>query len=245
MRRVTVLLGGLEFYDASGQAEVAALRGLVEKWGSIGRNVDLDDPLAGRSYCPGARRQRNCRRASRSCSQPSTPATATYTPACHLSSCWLPIRSAQDLCRIRDVPRHYWILTFDLLLWVKWLALFEEAAPEVSGFHFVLFETAPLLKDTCIRPKRRHKCLANSPFSAPCGNDADIQGAFAARARGDGGIIGIAYTFVADHRDLIIALATQHRTCLHRWQSDLCPVWRANGLFARRRRSPLWRCWLC
>ena len=35
---------------------------------------------------------------------------------------------------------------------------------------------------------------------------------FAARAReGDGGIIGIADTFVADHRDLIIALATQHR----------------------------------
>ncbi|MGB8570431.1 MAG: ABC transporter substrate binding protein, partial [Pseudolabrys sp.] len=28
---------------------------------------------------------------------------------------------------------------------------------------------------------------------------------------GDGGIIGIADTFVADHRDLIIALATQHR----------------------------------
>jgi CheY-like chemotaxis protein len=49
-------------------------------------------------------------------------------------------------------------------------------------------------------------------ISAPCSNDADIQSAFTARARdGSGGIIGIADTFVADHCDLIIALAAQHR----------------------------------
>ena len=44
MRRVTVLLGGLEFYDASGQAEVAAFEGRAERTGLdfLGRNVDLD-----------------------------------------------------------------------------------------------------------------------------------------------------------------------------------------------------------
>ena len=33
MRRVTVLLGGLEFYDASGQAEVAAFEGGLKELG--------------------------------------------------------------------------------------------------------------------------------------------------------------------------------------------------------------------
>src|SRR4029077_9561862 len=43
MRRVTVLLGGLEFYDASGQAEVAAFEGGLKELGwTPGRNVDLD-----------------------------------------------------------------------------------------------------------------------------------------------------------------------------------------------------------
>src|SRR5215472_7261957 len=42
-RRVAVLLGGLEFYDASGQAEVAAFeRGLKELGWTPVRNVDLD-----------------------------------------------------------------------------------------------------------------------------------------------------------------------------------------------------------
>ncbi|MGA7250341.1 MAG: ABC transporter substrate-binding protein, partial [Pseudolabrys sp.] len=43
MRRVTVLLGGLEFYDASGPAEVAAFEGGLKELGWIdGRNVQID-----------------------------------------------------------------------------------------------------------------------------------------------------------------------------------------------------------
>jgi putative ABC transport system substrate-binding protein len=54
--------------------------------------------------------------------------------------------------------------------------------------------------------------LGATVISAPCSSDADIHGVFSTRAReGGGGIIGIADTFVADHRDLIIALAAQHR----------------------------------
>jgi putative ABC transport system substrate-binding protein len=55
-------------------------------------------------------------------------------------------------------------------------------------------------------------------------SDADIQSAFTARARdGSGAIIGIADTFVADHCDLIIALAAQHRL----------PAIYGNPIFAR------------
>jgi len=61
-------------------------------------------------------------------------------------------------------------------------------------------------------------------ISAPCSSDADIQGVFSARARErGGGIIGIADTFVADHRDLIISLAAQHRL----------PAIYGNPIFAR------------
>ena len=43
MRRVAVLLGGLEFYDASGQAEIAAFEGGLKELGwTPSRNVDLD-----------------------------------------------------------------------------------------------------------------------------------------------------------------------------------------------------------
>jgi putative ABC transport system substrate-binding protein len=43
MRRVAVLLGGLEFGDASGQAEIAAFEEGLKKLGwTPGQNIDLD-----------------------------------------------------------------------------------------------------------------------------------------------------------------------------------------------------------
>jgi putative tryptophan/tyrosine transport system substrate-binding protein len=43
MRRVAVLLGGLEFGDASGQTEIAAFEEGLEKLGwTPGQNIDLD-----------------------------------------------------------------------------------------------------------------------------------------------------------------------------------------------------------
>ncbi len=53
---------------------------------------------------------------------------------------------------------------------------------------------------------------AASVVSAPCGSTADIEAAFAARSReSGGGVIGIADTFITEHRDLIIALAARYR----------------------------------
>ena len=95
----------------------------------------------------------------------------------------------------------------------KWLALLKEAAPKVSRISLLFNpETAPFAEGYLHSAQAAAQMLGATVISAPCGNDADIQAAFAARAsEGDGGIIGIADTFVADHRDLIIALATQHR----------------------------------
>ena len=103
--------------------------------------------------------------------------------------------------------------TFEPSVGGKWLALLKEAAPEVSRISLLFNpETAPFAEGYLNSAQAAAQMLGATVISAPCGNDADIQGAFAARAReGDGGIIGIADTFVADHRDLIIALATQHR----------------------------------
>ena len=54
--------------------------------------------------------------------------------------------------------------------------------------------------------------LGATIVSAPCGSTADIEAAFAARSReGGGGVIGIADTFITEHRDLIIALAARYR----------------------------------
>ena len=56
MRRVAVLLGGLEFGDASGQAEIAALEEGLKKLGwTPGQNIDLD------YHWPGAQTARHSR----------------------------------------------------------------------------------------------------------------------------------------------------------------------------------------
>ena len=108
MRRVTVLL--VENWNSMMQAdkaEVAAFEGGLKELGwNFRPKCRSRLSLAGRSSRPGARRRkRNCRRASRSCSQPLDAGHGrTDTPACQLSSCWLPIRPAQDLCKIWDTP---------------------------------------------------------------------------------------------------------------------------------------------
>jgi putative tryptophan/tyrosine transport system substrate-binding protein len=53
--------------------------------------------------------------------------------------------------------------------------------------------------------------LGATVVAAPCGTTADIEAAIAARARDSGGIIGITDTFIVEHRDLIVELATRYR----------------------------------
>ena len=218
MRRVAVLLGGLEFSDVSGQAEVTAFEGALRDLGwTRGRNIDLD------YHWPGAQiaRMRTVADAIVA-AQPdlvlsrSTPATAALKDA-NLPIVFVLVTDPIGSGFVQNLGHPGGNLTgfstFESSVGGKWLALLKEAAPEVSRVA-ILFnpETAPFAEGYLRSAQAAAQTLGATVISAPCSTDADIQGVFSARARErGGGIIGIADTFVADHRDLIISLAAQHR----------------------------------
>jgi len=218
MRRVAVLLGGLEFADASGQAEVAAFEsGLKELGWTRGRNIDLD------YHWPGAEIARVRAVADEIVAthpdlvlSRSTPATAALMRA-SLPVVFVLVADPIGSGFVQNLGHPGGNLTglstFESSVGGKWLALLKEAAPEVSRVAMLFNpETAPFAEGYLRSAQAAAQTLRATVIAAPCGSDADIQSAFAARAReGGGGIIGIADTFVADHRDLIITLAAQHR----------------------------------
>ena len=238
MRRVTVLLGGLEFYDASGQAEVAAFEGGLKELGwTSGRNVDLD------YHWPGAQTARVRAVANEIIAahpdlvvSRSTPATAALIHA-GLPIVFVLVADPTGSGFVQNLGHPGGNLTgfstFEPSVGGKWLALLKEAAPKVSRISLLFNpETAPFAEGYLHSAQAAAQMLGATVISAPCGNDADIQAAFTTRAReGDGGIIGIADTFVADHRDLIIALATQHRL----------PAIYGNPIFALDRKEGIYR----
>jgi putative ABC transport system substrate-binding protein len=230
MRRVAVLLGGLEFDDASGEAEVTAFEGGLKDLGwTRGRNIDLD------YHWPGAQiaRVRTVADAIVAAHPDlvlsrSTPATAALMNA-SLPIVFVLVADPIGSGFVQNLGHPGGNLTgfstFESSVGGKWLALLKEAAPEVSRVAMLFNpETAPFAEGYLRSAQAAAQTLGATVISAPCSSDADIQSVFSARAReGGGGIIGIADTFVADHRDLIIALAAQHRL----------PAIYGNPIFAR------------
>jgi len=230
MRRVAVLLGGLEFDDASGQAEVTAFEGGLKDLGwTRGRNIDLD------YHWPGAQiaRVRTVADAIVAAHPDlvlsrSTPATAALMNA-SLPIVFVLVADPIGSGFVQNLGHPGGNLTgfstFESSVGGKWLALLKEAAPEVSRVAMLFNpETAPFAEGYLRSAQAAAQTLGATVISAPCSSDADIQGVFSTRARErGGGIIGIADTFVADHRDLIIALAAQHRL----------PAIYGNPIFAR------------
>ena len=230
MRRVAVLLGGLEFGDASGRTEIAAFEEGLKKLGwTPGQNIDLD------YHWPGAQIARVRAVADEIvASHPnlvlsrSTPATAALMHA-SLPIVFVLVADPMGSGFVQNLGHPGFNLTgfstFESSAAGKWLALLKEAAPKVSRIALLFNpETAPFAEGYLRSARVAAQALGTTVISAPCGNDADIQSAFTARARdGSGGIIGIADTFVADHCDLIIALAAQHRL----------PAIYGNPIFAR------------
>jgi putative ABC transport system substrate-binding protein len=218
MRRIAVLLGGLEFGDASGQAEIAAFEeGLKELGWTPGQNIDLD------YHWPGAQTDRVRAVADEIVAthpnlvlSRSTPATAALMRA-SLPIVFVLVADPIGSGFVQNLGHPAFNLTgfstFESSVGGKWLELLKEAAPKVSRIAFLFNpETAPFAEGYLRSARVAAQALGATVISVPCSNDADIQGAFTARAReGDGGIIGIADTFIADHCDLIIALAAQHR----------------------------------
>jgi putative ABC transport system substrate-binding protein len=230
MRRVAVLLGGLEFGDASGQAEIAAFEeGLKELGWTRGQNIDLD------YHWPGAQTTRVQAVADEIiASHPnlvvsrSTPATAALMHA-SLPIVFVLVADPIGSGFVQNLGHPGFNLTgfstFESSAGGKWLALLKEAAPKISRIALLFNpETAPFAEGYLRSARLAAQALGASVISAPCSNDADIQRAFTARAReGNGGIIGIADTFIADHCDIIIGLAAQHRL----------PAIYGNPIFAR------------
>jgi putative tryptophan/tyrosine transport system substrate-binding protein len=230
MRRVAVLLGGLEFDDESGQAEVTAFEGALKDLGwTRGRNIDLD------YHWPGAHiaRMRTVADAIVAAHPDlvlsrSTPATAALKNA-SLPIVFVLVADPIGSGFVQNLGHPGGNLTgfstFEPSVGGKWLALLKEAAPEVSRVAMLFNpETAPFAEGYLRSAQAAAQTLGATVISAPCSSDTDIQGVLSARAReGGGGIIGIADTFVADHRDLIISLAAQHRL----------PAIYGNPIFAR------------
>ena len=230
VRRVAVLLGGLEFYDASGQAEITAFEGGLKNLGwTRGQNIDLD------YHWPGVQIARVRTVADQIVAahpdlvlSRSTPATAALMHA-SLPIVFVLVADPIGSGFVQNLGHPGGNLTgfstFESSIGGKWLALLKEAAPEVSRVAMLFNpETAPFAEGYLRAAQAAAQTLGGTVISAPCASDADIRSVFSAQAReGGGGIIAIADTFVADHRDLIIALAAQHRL----------PAIYGNPIFAR------------
>src|SRR6516164_9215718 len=216
--RVAILLGGLEFYDASGQVEITAFEGGLKDLGwTRGQNIDLD------YHWPGIQIARVQTVADEILAanpdlvlSRSTPATAAFLRA-SLPIVFVLVADPIGSGFIQNLGHPGGNLTgfstFESSVGGKWLALLKEAAPGVSRVAMLFKpDTAPFAEGYLRSAQAAAPTVGATVVAAPCGSDADIQSALAARAdEGGGGIIGIADTFVADHRDLIVALTAQHR----------------------------------
>jgi putative ABC transport system substrate-binding protein len=217
-RRVAVLMGGLLSSDANGQAESGALEdGLQELGWRQGGNIEL-------SYrWPGA--ELDAVRAAAgevAASRPdlvvsrTTPATAALMSA-GLPTVFVlvadPIRSGfvQNLAHPGGNVTGF--TNFEASVGGKWLELLKEAAPSISHITVVFNpQTAPFAETYLHAAQAAAPTLGVTVAPAPCISTAELEAAVAgAAATPGGGILAIFDTFLAEHRDFLIALVTHHR----------------------------------
>ena len=217
-RRVAVLMGGLSLGDPGGRAEAGALEeGLTELGRKLGGNIDLDYrwPGAELNQLSVAANEIVAIRPDVVVSR-STPATATIRNR-GVPIIFVLVTDPKGSGFVQDLGRPGDALTgfsaLEASVGGKWLGLLKEAAPAVTRVS-ILFnpETAPFADGYLNSARAVARTLGATIVSAPCGSASDIEAAFAARSReGGGGVIGIADTFITEHRDLIVALAARYR----------------------------------
>jgi len=217
-RRVAVLMGGLLSGDLGGQAEAAAFEaGMAELGWKLGDNVELEYrwPGAELDQVTIAANEIVAMRPDLVVSR-STPTTAIMMNR-GLPIVFVLVTDPLFSGFVQSLPRPGGSVTgfsvFESSVGGKWLALLKEAAPTVSRVSLLFNpETAPFAENYRRSAEAAAPTLGITVVAAPCGNAAHIESAFAARAHeGSGGIIGVADTFIDEHRDLIIELAAQHR----------------------------------
>jgi len=217
-RRVAVLMGGMFSGDPAGQAEAAALEdGLTELGWKPGRNIelgyrwtgaDVDAMRAAATEIAAARPDLVVSR--------STPATTALLNS-GLPVVFVLVTDPLGSGIVQNLGQPGGNFTgfsvFEASIGGKWLALLKEAAPAVSRVSLLFNpQTAPFAENYLHSAQAAGQTLGATVIAALCGSDADIEAALEVRAReGGGGIIGIAETFVSEHRNLIIELAARHR----------------------------------
>jgi len=216
-RRVAVLMGGLFSNDPSGQSEAAAFEaGLAELGWKLGSNIELE------YRWPGAELDQVSIAVNEiAAMRPDLVVTRSTPTTAIMMNRGLPIvfvlvtdplfsGFVQNLGRPGGSVTGFSV--FESSVGGKWLALLKEAAPAVSRVSLLFNpETAPFADGYLRSAEAAGATVGITVVSVPCGTAAHIESAFDARAReGAGGIIGIPDTFLNEHRDLIIELATWH-----------------------------------
>jgi putative ABC transport system substrate-binding protein len=216
-RRVAVLMGGLFSNDSGGQAEAAAFEtGLTELGWKLGGNIELEYrwPGAELDQVSIAANEVVAMRPDLVVSR-STPTTAIMMNR-GLPIVFVLVTDPLISGFVQNLGRPGGSVTgfslFEGSVGGKWLALLKEAAPAISRVSLLFNpEVAAFAENYRRSAEAVAPTLGITVVSAPCGNAAHIESAFAERAReGSGGIIGIPDTFINGHRDLIIELAARH-----------------------------------
>ncbi len=218
VRHVAVLMGGMDPGDAGGQAEVAAFEdGLKELGWKPGTNIALDYRWPG-----AAPDQLSIAANAIAAAHPdlvvsrSTPATSTMMNR-GLPLLFVIVADPIGSGFVKNLGQPGGTVTgfsaIEASAGGKWLELLKEAVPAVTRIS-MLFNpaTAPFAEGYLHSAQTASQTLGATVVPAPCGNIADVEAAFAARAReGGGGIIVIIDTFLTEHRDEVVALAARYR----------------------------------
>jgi len=217
-RRVAVLMGGLTSGNAGGQEEAAAFEdGLQELGWKLGGDIELN------YRWPGAELD-SVRAAANeiAAAHPdlvlsrSTPAT-TALMSSGLPTVFVlaadPMRSGfvQNLGHPGGNVTGF--SNFEASVGGKWFELLKETAPSVSRVALLFNpQTAPFAEGFLHSAQAAAQTLGVAVAGVPCTSPADIESAIAAAAHeSGGGLIVIIDTFLTDHRDLVVSLASRYR----------------------------------
>jgi ABC-type uncharacterized transport system substrate-binding protein len=217
VRHVAVLMGGMDLGDAGGQAEVTAFEdGLRELGWKPGTNIALDYRWPG-----AAPDQLSIAANAIAAAHPdlvvsrSTPATSAMMNR-GLPLLFVIVADPIGSGFVKNLGQPGGTVTgfsaIEASAGGKWLELLKEAVPAVTRIS-MLFNpaTAPFAEGYLHSAQTAAQTLGATVIPAPCGSIADIEAAFAARAREGGGIIVIIDTFLTEHRDQVVALAAHYR----------------------------------
>jgi putative tryptophan/tyrosine transport system substrate-binding protein len=217
-RHIAVLMGGMTSGDPGGQAEAGAFEdGLRELGWKLGDNLELAYhwPGADLDAVRAAANQVMAVRPDLVVSR-STPATGAIMND-NLPTVFVMVTDPLGSHFVENLGQPGGNMTgfstYESSVAGKWVELLKEAAPRVTRV-VLLFnpQTAPFAKNYVQTGQAAALTLGATVSAAPCSGPGDIEAAFAGQAHdGTSGVIGVADTFISDHRDLIIDLAKRYR----------------------------------